>query len=237
MALLHGKVCIVTGAAAGIGAAITRLFLTQGAVVYTVDRDAHDTGSHAYRFDVRDAPAMASLVKDATARYGRIDVLVNNAGIYPRRSFVEMTEAEWDEMFDVNMKSIFHATKLVLPHMVEQRSGKIVNMSSINFFRGGAKLTHYTATKAAIIGFSRSLSREVGPFGVYVNCVTPGAVETETEKRVADPVEIAALVEQQSIRRRILPVDVARVCLFLASELSDGMTGQTVNVDGGRILH
>jgi 3-oxoacyl-[acyl-carrier protein] reductase len=237
MALLHGKVCVVTGAAAGIGAATAQLFVTEGATVYTVDRDPHQTGSHAYEFDVRDATAMASLVADATSQHGRVDVLVNNAGIYPRRAFLDMTEAEWDEMFDVNLKSIFHATKLVLPHMVEQRYGKIVNMSSINFFRGGPKLTHYTASKAAIVGFSRSLSREVGPFGVCVNCITPGAVETETEKRIADPAEIAALVEQQSIRRRIQPIDVARVCLFLGSELSDGMTGQTINVDGGRILH
>jgi 3-oxoacyl-[acyl-carrier protein] reductase len=246
-ALLEGKVCVVTGAAAGIGRKILELFCGQGAHVYAIDSDAagvrdavtHAQGGSAWAFeaDVRDAPALTVAINNALDRFSRIDVLVNNAGIYPRKAFLDMSEAEWDEVIDVNLKGVFHCTKLVLPHMVARGSGKIVNIASVNVFRGGARLSHYTAAKSGVVGFTRSLSREAGPSGVHVNCVTPGAVETEMEKRVSSPEEIAALVAQQSLHRRISTLDIARVCLFLASELSDGMTGQTINVDGGRILH
>jgi 3-oxoacyl-[acyl-carrier protein] reductase len=235
--MLENKVCLITGAAAGIGAGIAQLFQENGAIVYAIDRVSLTGPGHAFVADVRNPREIAVAVDDAIQRYGRIDVLINNAGIYPRKAFLEMSEAEWDEVLDVNLKGVFHCTKLVLPHMVERRSGKIVNISSIHVFRAGALLSHYTAAKSGLVGFSRSLSREVGVHNVYVNCITPGAVQTETEKKVSTEAEIAALVAQQSITRRIQPLDIARVCLFLSTELSDGITGQTINVDGGRILH
>jgi 3-oxoacyl-[acyl-carrier protein] reductase len=180
---------------------------------------------------------MGRVVDAAVGEFGRIDILINNAGIYPRLPFLQMTEAEWDRIHDVNLKGVYHGTRLVAPQMTAQRSGKIVNISSVTFFVGLANLTHYISSKGAVIGFTRALAREMGPFNVHVNCISPGAVEVESEKAVATPEQVAATVALQSLQRRIVPLDIARVCLFLCSELSDGMTGQTLNVDGGWIMH
>jgi 3-oxoacyl-[acyl-carrier protein] reductase len=246
---LLDKVSIVTGAAAGIGAAIAELFAGHGSIVYLVDLDgdacelrarlitAKGGQAHAHTGDVSRVDSIIGAVQTAASRHGRIDVLVNNAGIYPRRPFLEMEEAEWDQMQNVNLKSVFHLCKLVVPHMVAQRSGKIINLSSVTFFKGMANLTHYVATKGGMIGFSRSLARELGPHNIHINCITPGAIKTEGEIIHADPTVLEEIQRRQCLDRRLLPIDVARVALFLASELSDGMTGQTVNVDGGLILY
>ena len=249
MELIKDKVVIVTGAAAGIGAGVARLFAEHGARVFLVDLDglqvntiaaeiqAQGGSAFAFGANARDRSAMAKVVDDAIARFGQIDVLINNAGIYPRQTFLEMTEAQWDEMQEVNLKSVFHCTKLVMPHMVKQRAGAIVNISSVTFFTGLQNLTHYVASKGAIIGFSRSLAREVGEYNVRINCVTPGAIETEGERKLMSKQVADRAIEQQSLKRRIVPLDVARVCLFLSTELSGAMTGQTLNVDGGWIMY
>jgi 3-oxoacyl-[acyl-carrier protein] reductase len=140
-------------------------------------------------------------------------------------------------MQDVNLKSLYLCCREALPHMAKRKSGKIVNISSVTFFLGVKNLTHYVASKGGVIGFTRSLAREAGDFNVHVNCITPGAIKTEGELVHADPSVIAAIVEQQSLRRRILPLDIARVALFLSSELSDAMSGQTLNVDGGWVMY
>jgi len=247
--LLQDKVAFITGAAAGIGEAIAYVFAGQGAHVFILDLNesraaavantirANGGSGFSFHTDTRDSESVRPAVQDALSRYGRIDVLVNNAGIYPRKSFLEMTEEDWDSVHETNLKGVFHCTKAVLPHMVERRAGKIVNISSVTFFKGMQNLTHYVSAKGGVIGLTRSLAREMGPHSVYVNCITPGAIEVETEKLVATPEQMAAIVAQQSLQRRLLPVDVARVCLFLASHWSDGMTGQTINVDGGLIMH
>ena len=247
--LLRDKVALVTGAATGIGESIAHLFASEGARVFVLDINATGAaavvraiqaeGGEAFGHfcDVTRKETIQASVEAALAQFGRIDILINNAGIYPRRSFLEMTEQEWDEMQAVNLKGVFHCTKLVVPHMVERRSGKIVNISSVTFFKGMANLSHYVATKGGVIGLTRSLAREMGPYNVYVNCVTPGAIEVEQEKKVATPEQMAAIVVQQSLQRRLQPIDVSRVCLFLSSELSDGMTGQTVNVDAGLVMY
>jgi 3-oxoacyl-[acyl-carrier protein] reductase len=249
MELIKGKVVIVTGAAVGIGAGVARLFAEQGAHLFLVDLDGLQVkkiaaeiqaeGGSAFGFaaDARDRDAMAKVVDDAMARFGHIDVLINNAGIYPRQTFLEMTEAQWDEMQEVNLKSVFHCTKLVMPHMVKQRAGAIVNISSVTFFTGLQNLTHYVASKGAIIGFTRSLAREMGEYNVRVNCITPGAIETEGERKLMSKQVADKAIELQSLKRRIVPLDVARVCLFLSTDLSDAMTGQTLNVDGGWIMY
>jgi 3-oxoacyl-[acyl-carrier protein] reductase len=249
MELIRDKVVIVTGAAAGIGAGVGRLFAENGAHVFLVDLDGvpvkeiaaalQAKGGSAFGFeaDARSRDAMVKVVEDALSRFGRIDVLINNAGVYPRQPFLEMTEEQWDTMHDVNLKSVFHCTKLVLPHMVQRRSGAIVNISSVTFFTGLKHLTHYIATKAAIIGFTRALAREVGEHNVRVNCITPGAIETEGERKLMPKEEADKAMELQSLKRRIGPQDIARVCLFLSTELSDAMTGQTLNVDGGWIMY
>jgi 3-oxoacyl-[acyl-carrier protein] reductase len=249
MELIKDKVAIVTGAAAGIGAGVAELFAENGAHVFLADLDGPQVkkvasslkakGGSAFGFeaDAGSREAMAKIVQDAISRFGHIDVLINNAGIYPRQPFLEMTEEHWDAMHDINLKSVFHCTQLVLPHMVKQRSGAIVNISSVTFFTGLQNLTHYVASKGAIIGFTRSLAREIGSHNVRVNCVTPGAIETEGERKLMPKHEADKVIDLQSLKRRIGPLDVARVCLFLSTELSDAMTGQTLNVDGGWVMY
>ena len=249
MELIKDKVVIVTGAAAGIGAGVAKLFTEGGAHVFLVDLDGpgvqkvtatlQAAGGSAFGFEANagSRDAMARVVEDAMSRFGRIDILINNAGIYPRQPFLEMTEEQWDGMHDVNLKSVFHCTKLVMPHMVRQRAGAIVNISSVTFFTGLQHLTHYIASKGAIIGFTRALAREIGEYNVRVNCITPGAIETEGERKLMSKEEADKVMAQQSLKRRISPLDLARVCLFLSTELSDAMTGQTLNVDGGWIMY
>ncbi|MEO8597481.1 MAG: SDR family NAD(P)-dependent oxidoreductase [Candidatus Solibacter sp.] len=246
--MLKNRVAMVSGAATGIGEAIARLFADHGAHVHILDRDVEGCEkvaasivqaggkATAYAGDVRRRADLAAWI-DGAARAGGIDVLINNAGIYPRQAFLEMSEAQWDEMHDINLKSMFHTLQLVLPHMTARRSGKVVNLSSVTFHLGMGLLAHYVSSKGGVIGLTRSVAREMGPRNVHVNCITPGAIQTESEAKVL-PEELArSIVAQQSLQRRILPLDVARVCLFLSSELSDGMTGQVLNVDGGWVMY
>jgi 3-oxoacyl-[acyl-carrier protein] reductase len=247
--LLADKVAIVTGGAAGIGEAVCRLFGQLGARVLLLDKDREPAEKVAAEIraagascasavaDVRDPAALAKAVSLTVETYGRVDCLINNAGAYPRRRFVEMTEAEWDDMQNVNLKSMFHMTKLVAPLMIERKQGWIVNISSITFFIGLQPLAHYVAAKGGVIGFTRSLARELGGEGIHVNCITPGAIKTESEKNFVSEEAANEVIPLQSLRRRILPVDIARVCAFLCSPLSDAMTGQTLNVDGGWVMY
>ena len=244
--LLQDKVAIVTGAATGIGEGIAQLFVAQGAHVFMLDRDVERNieaaralpgKATAIACDVRDTEQIQSAVDTVMKQFGRIDILINNAGIYPRQPFLGMTEEQWDEMHDINLKSIFRFCRAVLPHMTAQKSGKVVNISSVTFHMGTANLSHYVASKGGVIGFTRSVAREMGSHGVFVNCITPGAILVEAEKKVATEEQIQAILDLQSIKRRLLPIDIARVCAFLSSELSDGMTGQTMNVDGGWVMY
>ncbi|MFY9727610.1 MAG: 3-oxoacyl-ACP reductase family protein [Bryobacteraceae bacterium] len=247
--LLQDKVALVTGSGTGIGEAIARRFAEEGARMYLFDRDAESNRrvaesiaasggwAEAITGDVRRAADLAALVEAAHARFGRIDILVNNAGIYPRRPFLEITDEQWDEMQDINLKSMFRASQLALKPMMEARAGKIVNISSVTYFLGVGNLAHYTASKGGVIGLTRSLARAAGACNVHVNCVTPGFIQTESEVRFVSQEEARKMVADQCLARRITPLDVARVCLFLSSELSDGMTGQCLNVDGGWVMH
>ncbi len=249
MELIKDKVVIVTGAAAGIGAGVAKLFAECGAHVFLADLDApgvknvaatlQAAGGSVFGFEANASSreAMATVVENAITRFGRIDILINNAGIYPRQPFLEMTEEQWDGMQNINLKSVFLCTKLVVPHMVRQRAGAIVNISSVTFFTGLQNLTHYIASKGAIIGFTRALAREMGEHNVRVNCITPGAIETEGERKLMSKEEADKVMALQSLKRRISPLDLARVCLFLSTELGDAMTGQTLNVDGGWIMY
>jgi 3-oxoacyl-[acyl-carrier protein] reductase len=246
--MLKDQVALISGAATGIGEAVARLFAAQGAHVHILDRDlagcqvvadsiAESGGSvSAYGGDVRSRKDLAGWVQ-AAARLGRIDILINNAGIYPRQAFLEMAEAQWDEMHEINLKSMFHALQLVLPHMVAQGRGKVVNISSVTFHVGMAMLSHYVASKGGVIGLTRSVAREMGEHNIHVNCITPGAIKTAAEAKVLSAEQARELVALQCLRRRIMPLDIARVCLFLSSEMSDGMTGQVLNVDGGWFMH
>ncbi len=247
--LLDNGVAIITGAGTGIGQEIARLFAAQGARVVLLDRNAEANRATAQELDpagrraialpvdVRDRAAIDAAVARALGEWGRIDVLINNAGIYPRQEFLSMTGAQWDEMQDINLKSMFHTQQAVLPHMIGSGRGKIVNISSVTFHLGVPNLTHYVASKGGVIGLTRSLAREFGKHNIHINCITPGAVLVEAEKAVVSDEQVQAFVSQQSLVRRILPVDIARTALFLSCELSDGLTGQTLNVDGGWYMH
>ena len=247
--ILKDKVALITGAAAGIGQGIAHLFASQGAKVFLLDRDGqtNDLTARAVReqfgfaqaltVDVTDSGAIQTAVGAAHAEFGRVDILVNNAGIFPRRRFVDMSDAEWDHMQDVNLKGVYRCIKAVAPGMLAQGSGKIVNISSVTFHLGTPDLSHYVAAKAGVIGLTRSLAREFGERNVHVNCITPGAIHTESEKNFVSQDQVHSMVDHQCLKRRITPLDIARTAMFLSCELSDGITGQTLNVDGGWAMH
>jgi 3-oxoacyl-[acyl-carrier protein] reductase len=252
---LDGKVAFVSGAGAGIGEATAKLFSQQGASVVVFDRDAagaegvagaiRAAGGRALAAsgDVRDANCIKDTVDRAGAEFGGIHILVNNAGIYPRAALVDMSDEQWNEVLDINLKGVFHCSRAVAPQMIKRRSGKIINISSVNIHVGATNFSHYIASKGGVIGFTRALARELGDYNIHVNAVTPGAIQTEAEKRLvaeqgkAGLEAVAGIVARQCLKRRILPPEIAAVCLFLASGLSDSMTGQTLNADCGNALY
>ncbi len=201
--LLKGKIAIVTGSATGIGEGVARLFAEHGASLFLLDRDrernsrvAEEIGATAVACDVSDGAAVARAVSEA----GPVDIVINNAGIYPRRALLDTTEAEWDHMQAVNLKSVFLTTKAVLPAMLARGSGKIVNISSVTFHLGTANLAHYVASKGGVIGLTRSTAREVGDRNVHVNCITPGAILVEAEKAVQTEEALKEIVAQQCLK-------------------------------------
>jgi NAD(P)-dependent dehydrogenase (short-subunit alcohol dehydrogenase family) len=252
---LEGKGAFITGAGAGIGEATARLFAQQGASVLVFDRDGSGAegvagairaaGGRAFAVagDVRDVQIVKSAVDRAEAEFGGVHILVNNAGIYPRAALIDMTDEQWNEVLDINLKGVFHCTRAIAPQMIKRRAGKIINISSVNIHVGAPNFSHYIASKGGIIGFTRALARELGDYNIHVNAVTPGAIQTEAEKRLvaqqgqAGQEAVAAIVARQCLKRRVLPQEIAAVCLFLASDLSDSMTGQTLNADGGNALY
>src|SRR4051794_40324329 len=247
--LLKSKVAVVTGSATGIGQGIAELFGQHGAALLMLDRnearnraaaaEIQSSGARALAItvDVRDRAAIHAAMRRAQEELGPIDILVNNAGIFPRQPFLSMTPEQWDEMQDINVKSIFHTTQAALPQMIARKSGKIVNISSVTFHLGTGKMAHYVTSKGGVIGLTRALSRELGEHNIHVNCVTPGAIRTESEKHFVSAEDEQDFLAHQSIKRRLEPLDVARACLFLSCEMSDAMTGQSLNVDGGWYMH
>ncbi|MEO8372307.1 MAG: SDR family NAD(P)-dependent oxidoreductase [Candidatus Solibacter sp.] len=246
--MLKDRVALISGAATGIGEAVARVFAAEGAHVHVLDRDfagcqevaasiaASGGQATAYGGDVQSRADIAAWVTGAAQR-GRIDILINNAGIYPREAFLEISEEQWDEMQQINLKSMFHTLQLVLPHMVSQGSGKVVNISSVTFHVGMAMLSHYVASKGGVIGLTRSVAREMGEHNIHVNCITPGAIKTAAEAKVLSEEQAREIMALQCLKRRMMPLDIAKVCLFLSAEMSDGMTGQVLNVDGGWVMH
>ncbi len=247
---LDGRVAFVTGAGGGLGEGICTSLAAAGAAVACVDVDAdradriarrladEDGRSLALQADVSDAAAVEAAVENTVREFGGIDVLVNNAAIYPRRSWTEITEQEWDRVLAVNLKAYFLCARACHRSMKERGRGHIVNISSTTFLMGFDMLLDYVASKGGIIGFTRALAHEVGPDGITVNAIAPGAFPTDAEKIHPDPEGYNQWVlDQQCIRRRGTPEDVGNLVVFLSSDASSFITGQTVAIDGGWAMH
>lgn len=245
---LDGKVAIVTGGGAGIGRKFCVGLAAEGARVVVADVgelsvtlaeiDAARGRAIGVRADVSDPADVARLVAQAIDGYGRVDVLVNNAGIYPTRPIEQMSLAEWRKVMAVNLDGVFLCAKEVIPHMKRQGGGRIVNMSSTTFFMGVPNFCHYVASKGGVVGFTRGLAGEVGEFGITVNCIAPGLTQTDSVE--ASPVireTWQMLVDAQAIHRKQVPDDLLGPLLFLASDDSAFVTGQTLCVDGGWTRH
>ena len=247
MELLKDKVVVVTGAARGIGRAIALGVARQGAQVAFTDLKADDNfnsllaelkamGIKAAGYE-SNAAVLADaekLVTDVSNDFGRIDVLVNNAGITRDTLLMRMTEEQWDMVINVNLKSVFNLTKAVQRPMLKQRSGSIVNVSSVVGVNGNAGQANYAASKAGIIGFTKSVAKELGPRNIRCNAIAPGFIETEMTAVLPEEVR-AAWNEKIPLRRAGKPEDVADVVVFLGSDLSSYVTGQTISICGGMI--
>lgn len=175
------------------------------------------------------------LILAAIAEFGRIDILVNNAGVSQQKLFTEITRSEWDEMFNINMGGCFACTQEAVKDMLKRKNGKIINVSSIWGITGAACEVNYSASKSAVIGFTKALAKELGPSGIQVNCVAPGVVDTDMNKNLSRA-EIDDLIEQAPISRLGTPEDISNVILFLSSEKSDFITGQVISPNGGFVI-
>lgn len=245
--LLTNKVAVITGGGGALGAGVAQGLAQAGAAVVMADVKAEAAqqvaasiqaqGGRALAVacDVADSASVAAMVEQAVATFGGVDILVNNAAIYPARSWTEISEAEWDRVFAVNIKGYYLCARAVYPSMKAQGGGAIINISSITFFLGKwDRLLDYVSTKGAVVGFTKALARELGPEGIRVNCIAPGAFPTDAEKIHPDPEGYNRFVlENQAIKRRGTPADMAKAVLFFASDLSDFVTGQSLLVDGG----
>jgi NAD(P)-dependent dehydrogenase (short-subunit alcohol dehydrogenase family) len=245
---LGGKVAIVTGGARHIGAAYARRLAAEGAAVVVADvLDGSDVVKEiesaagkalAMRIDVSQEQDTNRMAAEAVKAFGRIDILVNNAAIFiniERHPFYDITAEEWDRVSAVNIKGPFLCAKAVFPQMQHQRSGKIINISSSTVFSGTPLFLHYVASKAALVGMTRSLAREVGEFGICVNAIAPGLVQHEGQN--APKAFTDFQLKARSIKRLQTPEDLLGVLVYLASPDSDFVTGQTIMVDGGSIFH
>lgn len=247
MKLLEGKTIIITGANRGIGKGIAELFARHGAnIAFTyitseetakdLEKDLAKNGVKvlAYKSDASDFNASQKLADDIIEDFGSIDVLVNNAGITKDGLLMRMSEDDYDSVMNVNMKSVFNMTKAVLKPMLKQRNGSIINMSSVVGIKGNAGQSNYSASKAAINGFTKSTALELGSRNIRCNSIAPGFIETEMTEALADD-QIKSWRDAIPLKRGGSTEDVANVCLFLASDMSSYVTGQVINVCGGML--
>ena len=244
MKLLEGKVALVTGAGRGIGKAIAIRFAQEGANVAFTDLavneaveetvkelEAMGVKAKAYASNAANFDETHEVVKQVVEDFGRIDVLVNNAGITKDGLMMRMSEAQWDAVINVNLKSAFNFIHAVTPVMAKQRSGSIINMSSVVGVSGNAGQCNYSASKAGMIGLAKSIAKEMGPRGIRANCIAPGFIITEMTNQLSQEVKDAWAV-QIPLRRGGTPEDVAYVALFLASDLSSYVSGQVIHCCG-----
>lgn len=246
--MLKGKVAIVTGASRGIGRQIALTLASYGANVVvnyhgslekakevTSEIEAMGREAVLYQGNVADMDAMKAMVKETTKKFGRIDILVNNAGITKDNLLMAMKEEEFDQVLDINLKGSFICMKQVIRIMMKQRYGRIINLSSVSGRMGNAGQVNYSASKAGVIGMTKSLAREVGSRGITVNAVAPGFIDTDMTAVLKDEVK-EAIMAGIPLKRVGNPEDIAEAVAFLASDKASYITGQVLSVDGGMYM-
>ena len=246
--MLEGKIALVTGAGRGIGRAVALKLAGQGAVVVVnyngskeraeeVVKTILENGgtASAYQCSVSDFEACEKMIKDVIAQYGHLDILVNNAGITRDGLIMKMKEEDFDSVIDVNLKGTFNTIRFASRTMVKQRKGKIINISSVSGVTGNAGQANYSASKAGIIGLTKSAARELASRNINVNAIAPGFVDTDMTITLSDKVKEGAK-GQIPLGRFGKPEEVAELALFLSSEKSDYITGQVINIDGGMVM-
>lgn len=242
---LSGKTALVTGASRGIGAAIADTLAQAGATVIgtaTSDSGAAAIGERLAQWNgqgralnAAEADGIENLIADIEKEFGKLDILVNNAGITRDNLLMRMKEEEWDEIMQVNLKSVFRASKAVLRGMMKQRSGRIISITSVVGAMGNAGQANYAAAKAGLMGFAKSMAREVGSRGITVNCIAPGFIDTDMTRAL--PEEVRKTFEAQTALGRFGDAqDIADAVLFLASDQAKYITGQTLHVNGGMLM-
>ncbi len=247
MKLLAGKTALVTGASKGIGRKIAEVFAQHGAnVAFTYllsvekgqaleqELQAFGTQVKGYRSDASKFDEAEKLINDIVADFGALDIVVNNAGITKDGLLMRMTEENWDDVININLKSVFNVSKAASKVMMKARKGSIINMSSVVGVQGNAGQANYAASKAGIIGFSKSLAKELGSRNIRTNVIAPGFIRTEMTD-VLDPKVVEGWEANIPLKRAGEPEDVANACVFLASDLSAYVTGQVIPVDGGML--
>ncbi|MFY0689744.1 MAG: 3-oxoacyl-[acyl-carrier-protein] reductase [Cyclobacteriaceae bacterium] len=245
MKLLEGKTALITGASKGIGRAIANTFADHGAnVAFTylssvekgealvAELEAKGVKAKGFRSDASNFEAAQELIDGVVEAFGSLDVLINNAGITRDNLMMRMSEESWDEIMNVNLKSCFNTVKAATRTFLKQRSGSIINMSSVVGVKGNPGQANYAASKAGIIGFSKSIAQEFGSRGVRCNVIAPGFIETEMTE-VLDEKVVQSWRDAIPLKKGGDPVDVANACVFLGSEMSGYITGQVIQVDGG----
>lgn len=247
MKLLEGKTALITGASRGIGKTIALRFALEGAsiAITNIVEDeeflntieevrAHNVTVKGYVSNAADFADSQKVIEQIVKDFGRIDILVNNAGITRDNLLMRMTEDQWDLVLNVNLKSVFNVTKAVLQIMIRQKSGSIVNMSSVVGVSGNAGQSNYSASKAGMIGFTKSIAKEVGSRNIRCNAIAPGFIITEMTEKLPPDIK-AEWIGKIPLRRGGTPEDVANTALYLASDLSSYVSGQTIHVCGGML--
>jgi 3-oxoacyl-[acyl-carrier protein] reductase len=247
MKLLEGKVAIITGASRGIGSGIAKIFAQQGAqVAFTYSSSAESAlvlekellafgvKAKGYQSNAANFEEAQKLVDDVLADFGTVDILINNAGITKDNLLMRMSEEDFDKVIEINLKSVFNMTKAVQKIMLKNRAGSIVNMSSVVGVKGNAGQANYAASKAGMIGFTKSIALELGSRNIRCNAIAPGFIETEMTAKLNEDV-VKGWRDAIPLKRGGSPEDVANVCVFLGSDMSAYVTGQVINVDGGML--
>lgn len=247
MKLLEGKVAIITGASRGIGKGIAEVFAKNGAnVAFTYSSSAESAlalenelialgvKAKGYKSNAADFNEAQKLVDDVLDEFGTVDILINNAGVTKDNLLMRMSEEDFDAVIDINLKSVFNMTKAVQKTMLKNRAGSIINMSSVVGVKGNAGQANYAASKAGMIGFTKSIALELGSRNIRCNAIAPGFIETEMTAKLNEDV-VQGWRDSIPLRRGGSPEDIANACVFLASDMSAYVTGQVLNVDGGML--